>query len=49
MSEFEDGDFGLTEEEKKVFSTLSDPDSVSKDKYNWDQDAQRERSNQQPT
>jgi replicative DNA helicase len=41
-SEFEDGDFGLTEEEMKVLGTLSDPDSVSKNKYNWDQDAQRE-------
>ena len=42
MSEYDDGDLGLSEEEAKLLNALSDPDNVSKEKFIWDQDAQRE-------
>jgi replicative DNA helicase len=42
MSEYDDGDLGLSDEEAKLLKTLSDPDNVSKEKFIWDQDAQRE-------
>ena len=32
----------LTEEEMGLLGTLSDPDVVSKDKFGWTQDSQRE-------